>query len=58
MKKYEYKVIVRATPAAINIKKIEEMSQQIEVELNNLGAVGWEFVQWKNAMMIFKKEDL
>lgn len=56
MGKYKYKVVVMATPAAMNIKKMEEISQQIEDELNGLGIDGWEFVQWKGSMMIFKQE--
>lgn len=58
MKKYEYKIISKGTPAAMNIKKYDEVAIQMETELNKLGVDGWEFVQWKNTMMIFKREVL
>lgn len=56
MKRYEYKVISGGTPVALSNKKFAEMALGIEQELNQLGLEGWEFVQWKNAMLIFKRE--
>lgn len=56
MKKYEYKVISKGTPVALNDKKMAEMALEIEQELNQLGLDGWEFVQWKNPVLIFKRE--
>lgn len=58
MKKYEYKIISKPTPAAMTIKKYDEMAEETEKELNQLGTDGWEFVQWKNSMMILKREIL
>ena len=56
MKKYEYKVISKGTHAALNDKKIAEMRFEMENELNKLGLEGWELIQWKNNMLIFKRE--
>lgn len=56
MKKYEYKVIFKGAPAALNDKKSTEIAQELEKELNQLGAEGWEFVQWKNNLIILKQE--
>lgn len=53
---YEYKVLVKALPAAINPKKYDELAKELEHEMNALGAEGWELVQWKNGMMIFKRK--
>lgn len=58
MKKFEYKIIAKSIPAAMNIKKYDETAEQIEKELNQLGADGWEFIQWKNSMMILKRDAL
>ena len=56
MKKFEYKVVFKGTPVAMHEKKYAEMAQAFEQELNQLGEDGWEFVQWENAMLIFKRE--
>lgn len=56
MPKYEYKVVFKGMPAAFNEKKYIEMAREFEQELNQLSAEGWEFVQWKNSMLIFRKE--
>ena len=55
MKKYEYKIISKGLPVAMNEKKYAEMAQKLEEELNQLGSQGWEFVQWENTMLIFKR---
>lgn len=56
MKKYQYKVIIKAMPAAANEKKLQEIAAQTESELNQLGQEGWQFIQWKNSMMILKRK--
>lgn len=58
MKKYEYKVIHKPIPAVANAKKFDEISQKIENELCEIGADGWQFIQWKNSFMIFKRQIL
>ena len=56
MKKQEYKVLFKGVPAALNERKSAEWAQELEQELNELGAEGWELIQWKNMMLIFKRE--
>lgn len=56
MIKYEYKVISKGMPLALNDKKSAEMAQGLEEELNQLGTEGWEFIQWKDTMLIFRRE--
>lgn len=53
---YKYKVLVKALPAAMNMKKYEEAATQLQEEMNRLGAEGWDLVQWKNGLMIFKRK--
>ena len=45
MKKYEYKVITIATSLALGTKQYEKIAQEFEMQLNELGADGWELVQ-------------
>ena len=56
MIKYEYKAISKGMPLALNDKKSAETAQDLEEELNRLGAEGWEFIQWKDTMLIFRRE--
>ena len=56
MKKYEYKVITMGAPVAITVKQYSAVESKMEEELNKLGSEGWEFIEWKNSMMIFKRE--
>ena len=42
MKKYEYKVITIATSLALGTKQYEKIAQEFEMQLNELGADGWE----------------
>lgn len=55
MQKYEYKIITKGIPVALNEKSMQKMFEEIEKEMNQLGAEGWEFVQWKSSMLIFKR---
>ena len=55
MKKYEYKILTKGLPAAFQEKSLRKMTQDIEKDMNALGAEGWEFVQWKQSMLIFKR---
>lgn len=55
MQRYEYKIISKGIPAALHEKGMQKMFAEIEKEMNALGAEGWEFVQWKSAMLIFKR---
>lgn len=55
MQKYEYKIITKGIPTALTEKGMKKMFEEIEQEMNVLGAEGWEFVQWKSAMLIFKR---
>mgnify|MGYP000171672039 CR=1 FL=1 len=52
----QYKVIPMAVPAVAGVKKMDEMAQGIEDKLNEAGADGWDFVQWKNGFVILKRE--
>lgn len=56
MKRFEYKVVSKRMPAVLPEKKYAELAQSVEQKLNQLGNDGWEFVQWKNDMLIFKRE--
>lgn len=55
MKKYEYKILTKGIPAAFHEKSLQKMTKEIEQDMNVLGAKGWEFVQWKQSMLIFKR---
>ena len=46
----------KGIPAALNDKKYAEIAHEIEGELTKLGLEGWEFVQWKNTMVVLKRE--
>lgn len=56
MKKYEYKVVTFATAVAMNTKQYEKTAQEFEVQLNELGADGWELIQRKDGFFFFKRE--
>ncbi|WP_314723540.1 DUF4177 domain-containing protein [Enterocloster bolteae] len=56
MKKYEYKVLTIATALALNTKQYEKTAQEFEVQLNELGANGWELVQRMDGYFFFKRE--
>lgn len=58
MKKYEYKVIPIATTVVITTKQYKKIAQEFEKELNQLGAEGWELIQYKEGFFFFKKEIL
>ena len=45
MKTFEYKVIPIATNIAISSKGYEKVASEFEIQLNKLGAEGWELVQ-------------
>lgn len=55
MQRYEYKIISKGIPAAMNEKGMQKMLEETQKEMNALGAEGWEFVQWKSSMLIFKR---
>lgn len=44
-KKYEYRIITIATSLAVSRKQYEKIAQEFEMQLNELGADGWELVQ-------------
>lgn len=56
MKKWEYKVITIATNAALTTKQYERAAQEFEIQLNALGAEGWELVQRMDGFFFFKRE--
>ena len=56
MKKWEYKVITIATKMPVTTKQYEQVAQEFEEALNDLGAEGWELVQRQDAMFFFKRE--
>lgn len=56
MKKYEYKVLTIATSLAMSTRQFEKTAQEFELELNKLGAEGWEFIQRTDGFFFFKKE--
>ena len=56
MKKYEYKVITIATSLALGTKQYEKIAQEFEIQLNELGADGWELVQRIDGFFFFKRE--
>lgn len=56
MRTYEYKVVLKEMPFALKDKKFAETARELEREMNQLGAEGWEFVQWKNSMLLFKRD--
>lgn len=58
MKRFEYKVVFKGMPAVLSEKKNAELAHTFEQELNQLGTEGWELVQWRNSMLIFKREAL
>lgn len=56
MKTFEYKVIPIATNMAISTKGYEKVAAEFEVQLNKLGAEGWELVQRVDGFFFFKRE--
>ena len=56
MNKFEYKVIPIATNMAISTKGYEKVASEFEVQLNKLGAEGWELVQRVDGFFFFKRE--
>lgn len=64
MRKFEYKTL-EFTPTGKWIKRIEINSSEIEIQLNEMGRNGWEFVSsidyleggyTKKVILFFKKE--
>ncbi len=55
MKKYEYKVITIATHMPMTTRQYEKTAQEFEVELNKLGAEGWELVNRMDGFFFFKR---
>ena len=53
---YEYKVITIATSLAMSTKQYEKIAQEFEMQLNELGADGWELVQRMDGFFFFKRE--
>ena len=56
MKKYEYKVAAIATAFAVSTKQYETIAREFEIQLNELGAEGWELVQRMDGFFFFKRE--
>ena len=54
--KYEYKVLTIATSLAVSTKQYEKVAQEFEMQLNELGADGWELVQRMDGFFFFKRE--
>lgn len=56
MKKFEYKVIAIPTSVALGTKGYEKIAAEFEIELNKLGAEGWELIQRVDGLFFFKRE--
>lgn len=56
MNKFEYKVIPIATNMAISTKGYEKVASEFEMQLNKLGAEGWELIQRVDGFFFFKRE--
>lgn len=56
MKQWEYKVVTIATNAVLTAKQYEKAAQEFEMQLNKLGADGWEMVQRADGFFFFKRE--
>ena len=56
MKRYEYKVISIATGIPISTKQYEKTAKELEMQLKELGADGWDLVQRMDGFIFFKRE--
>ena len=56
MKQWEYKVVTIATNAVLTTRQYEKAAQEFEMQLNELGADGWEMVQRADGFFFFKRE--
>ena len=56
MKKFEYKVMTIATNMPISTKGYEKVASEFEVQLNKLGAEGWELIQRIDDLLFLKRE--
>ena len=56
MKKFEYKVIAIPTSVALGTKGYEKIAVEFEIELNKLGAEGWELIQRVDGLFFLKRE--
>ncbi len=56
MKKFEYKAVTVPMSIPVTTKQYEKIAQELEAQLNNLGADGWELIQHKGRCFLFKRE--
>jgi len=56
MKTFEYKVISIPVSISIGTKGYERTASEFEIQLNKLGAEGWDLVQHTDGFFFFKRE--